>query len=121
MRALIYEANKCQIFREETTLESNVKPEFSFEYTSLAYDFLMDLGKILVNNELILLTDEQRSEVDAYIDTVQADEQEQLNLDSEMYLRSTDWYVVRKAETGVAIPMEILSKRAEAREAITSE
>lgn len=31
------------------------------------------------------------------------------------YLASTDWYVVRKAETGKEIPQEIVEKRAEAR------
>ena len=27
------------------------------------------------------------------------------------YLASTDWYVVRKAETGVDIPQDVLDKR----------
>ena len=31
------------------------------------------------------------------------------------YLESTDWYVTRKLETGVDIPVEISAKRAEAR------
>jgi len=31
------------------------------------------------------------------------------------YLSGTDWYVSRKAETGTAIPSEILTKRAQAR------
>lgn len=31
------------------------------------------------------------------------------------YLRSTDWYVTRLAETGKAIPEEVLASRAEAR------
>lgn len=31
------------------------------------------------------------------------------------YLRSTDWYVTRLAETGKAIPEEVLTGRAEAR------
>lgn len=31
------------------------------------------------------------------------------------YLIETDWYVVRFAETGVAIPEEVLAKRAAAR------
>ena len=31
------------------------------------------------------------------------------------YLGSTDWYVTRKLETGVEIPIEIFIKRAEAR------
>ena len=31
------------------------------------------------------------------------------------YLAETDWYVTRKAETGTAIPNDILTKRAQAR------
>jgi hypothetical protein len=32
------------------------------------------------------------------------------------YLNSTDWYVTRMTETGVAIPEDVLAKRAECRE-----
>ena len=31
------------------------------------------------------------------------------------YLSNTDWYIIRKVETGVEIPLDILTKRAEAR------
>ena len=34
------------------------------------------------------------------------------------YLKETDWYVVRKADTGVAIPAHVSSQRQRAREAI---
>lgn len=34
------------------------------------------------------------------------------------YLQSTDWYVVRKAETGVPVPDNVIIKRAEARQTI---
>jgi len=34
------------------------------------------------------------------------------------YLNSTDWYVVRKADTGEAVPSEITAKRTEARQTI---
>lgn len=36
-------------------------------------------------------------------------------LNAKQYLRDTDWYVTRHAETGEAIPAEITQKRAEAR------
>lgn len=44
--------------------------------------------------------------------------QEIINNDNLHYLSSTDWYVVRNAETGVAIPSDILTARANARAAI---
>lgn len=34
------------------------------------------------------------------------------------YLKNTDWYVTRFAETGTPIPQDILDKRAAAREAV---
>jgi hypothetical protein len=119
MRALLFETNKCQIFRGDTVLESNIKPDFSFEYNSLMFDFLIDMGKMIVENEIVQLTDAQKEEVNTYIDTVEADAEAQLNLDSREYLVNTDWYITRKAEIGTAIPMDILAKRAEARAAIT--
>jgi len=45
-------------------------------------------------------------------------EQRNVNIISKEYLSSTDWYVTRQAETGKAIPEDILNKRQEAREAI---
>ena len=40
------------------------------------------------------------------------------NQEARAYLNSTDWYVIRHQETGVAIPEEIAIKRQEAREQI---
>ena len=119
MRALIFEFNKCQIFRGDTVLESNIKPDFSFEYESLMFDFTIDMGKIILHNEIVMLTTEQREEVNNYIDAVEVNAEAQLNLDSRNYLVETDWYITRKAEIGTEIPMDILAKRAEARAAIT--
>lgn len=44
--------------------------------------------------------------------------QEQINFEARAYLNSTDWYVVRFAETGVAIPQDILDARQAARDNI---
>ena len=44
--------------------------------------------------------------------------QEVINNDSLAYLKSTDWYVVRYAETGVAVPSDVTTARAAARSAI---
>lgn len=42
----------------------------------------------------------------------------QINAENRAYLTSTDWYVTRFAETGVAIPDEIKAARQSARDAI---
>ena len=46
------------------------------------------------------------------------DPQIQINADALAYLASTDWYVVRFSETGVAIPDDIKTARQVARDAI---
>lgn len=44
-----------------------------------------------------------------------AEVQRRKNKEARAYLLSTDWYVVRRAETGEEVPQDILDKRAEAR------
>ena len=44
--------------------------------------------------------------------------QAELNATSQAYLASTDWYITRQAETGVAVPAYITTARADARLAI---
>lgn len=44
--------------------------------------------------------------------------QAQKNIEARAYLASTDWYVVRKAETGADIPADIVIARQKAREAL---
>ena len=42
-------------------------------------------------------------------------EEVKLKLDSMQYLKDTDWYTARKAETGKEIPEDVLALRAQAR------
>jgi hypothetical protein len=49
---------------------------------------------------------------------IQLEKQNKVNIQSREYLASTDWYVIRKSETGVEIPMEISMARADARASI---
>lgn len=44
--------------------------------------------------------------------------QEKINKESRAYLNSTDWYVVRFAESGVPIPDDIMAARKTARESV---
>ena len=45
-------------------------------------------------------------------------EQAKINSEALSYLASTDWYITRLSETGVAVPQEILDARQVAREKI---
>ena len=49
---------------------------------------------------------------------IAANAQAELNATNQAYLASTDWYASRKAETGEAIPDDVLALRAAARLAI---
>jgi len=40
------------------------------------------------------------------------------NAEARAYLASTDWYVIRKTETGVEIPADVLAARQAARESV---
>ena len=49
---------------------------------------------------------------------IAANAQSLVNSESLEYLKSTDWYTTRHAETGVAVPADVTTARAEARESI---
>jgi hypothetical protein len=49
------------------------------------------------------------------VPTISKVEQEKINREALAYLANTDWYVVRKTESGVEIPQDVSQARAEAR------
>jgi len=49
---------------------------------------------------------------------IAANTQAETNATSQAYLASTDWYITRHAETGVAVPADVTTARAAARAAI---
>jgi hypothetical protein len=49
---------------------------------------------------------------------IAANAQAETNATSQAYLDSTDWYITRHAESGVAVPADVTTARAAAREAI---
>ena len=61
--------------------------------------------KDVPNSEKIFLTPEQVAETQAIY----------LKRAAKQYLRDTDWYAIRKAETGKDIPTDIKTKIAQAR------
>lgn len=70
----------------------------------------------LIGDKVAMTADE----VEAHLNPPKTPEQIQseANAEARAYLASTDWYVIRMQETGVAIPQEVLDKRAEARDSI---
>lgn len=63
--------------------------------------------------------DADGNKVEYDLQAVQAESaQQKQNEESRSYLSSTDWYVIRQQETGVAIPQDILDARQAARSSI---
>jgi len=63
----------------------------------------------VISSEVV--ADAERKQVELY----DLELLEQAKSEARNYLTSTDWYITRFAETGVAIPKEVIDKRAEAR------
>lgn len=117
MNTLLYDFKTCHVNNGGQTLSANMKPVFSFEYQAL--EFNGTTGVLHNNGENSELTPPQVKEIEDFILTVVVDPAEQINLDSRQYLAETDWYIIRKTETGLAIPTQILIARADARASIT--
>ena len=106
MKYIINYTNKGKILgfvKGDTDLNIEVSNAIWFEAQSF--------NKIIIDGENISFDNvEWRTpeEMDAEILENQKQEAKQ-------YLSSTDWYVTRKMETGVEIPLDVLTKRAEAR------
>lgn len=62
------------------------------------------------------LTGKSQAQVDA--DKAEAERLAEIS-ELERYLKSTDWYATRLAETGKSIPDEVITKRREARKMIS--
>ena len=116
MNTLLYDYNVCHVRRGDQTFSAGLKPELSFDYEALMYDGVS--GQYRWDNADHELTPAQITEIESYIQFIQTDAPTQASVDALMYLAETDWYVVRKAETGKEIPQEVLDKRAAAREAV---
>ena len=80
-------------------------------YKELEADALKIQEDLIKNNPLGITT--------AMMELDIANREKELSNEQHLtYLQETDWYVVRKADTGVAIPTDVANKRQAAREAI---
>lgn len=70
------------------------------------------------NQRLVRKLRKLESVISSHATKVQQEEQERINKEARAYLASTDWYVIRNQETGVAVPQDILDARAAARTSI---
>jgi len=96
---------------------------------AIQFDTATSTGHVEYNdgtaNELITSITAYQSIIDAWQVVkdaqpvpVELTSQKVLNNESLGYLASTDWYITRHAETGVAVPADVTTARAAARAAI---
>jgi len=94
---------------------------------AIQFDSATSTGHVEYNdgtaNEAITSIAAYQSIIDAWqvvkdAQPVELTAQEILNNESLGYLASTDWYITRHAETAVAVPADVTTARAAAREAI---
>lgn len=101
-------------------LRSSERPPMSFDYEVLT--FTNSQKTRFWNNQSINLTEDEIAEVQAYINTIEADDNLSETMaqihQSKKILVATDWYVVRKMEIGTEIPENITLMRTKAREII---
>jgi len=89
-----------------TKFIETIKDDGTVEYVAENYDELMALAKEIETTRVkIELTQEQLAETMLYQQKHEARE----------YLKSTDWYAARLAETAAPIPEAVLEKRSAAR------
>ena len=104
-------------------LRSASRPPFSFDYEVLTYT--PNDKSIFWKLERHLLTEEQQAEVKRHIDTISIDTelttQMAQNHQARKILANTDWYVIRKMETGKEIPDDITDMRNKARSLVIHE
>lgn len=74
-------------------------------------------GKALLPEGSVEVTDEEAEQL-RLASLPFVDPQIEINAKARSYLDSTDWYVIRKQETGEAIPADVLQKRQAARDAV---
>jgi hypothetical protein len=98
-------------------LRSNDRPPMSFDYEVLT--FTPNDKSRFWNGVRHNLTEEQITEVQTYIDSIEADTALSETMaqihQSKKILSATDWYVIRFLETGKAVPEHITEMRTKAR------
>ena len=113
-RSSIYNAETDGKMSQESVTYTNKDGNTVYavaNYKELEAEALKISEEVTKNNPLGITT--AMLELDIANREKETSNQQHLN-----YLQQTDWYVVRKADTGVAIPTDVANKRQAAREAI---
>lgn len=113
-------SSNISIMKDGKHIIGRTRPVFSFSYDAI--QFSMNVRSYFQGQVEYQMTESQIAEVLQFLQTLDVSEERSRRYAENQrlldYLRSTDWYVIRKEETGVAIPQDILDERERARQAI---
>jgi len=90
-------------FEDGSTGQSSLTDGIRRQYTDIVQEYL-DAGGVVESQS----TDAELAK----------QEQERLNSEARAYLSETDWMLIRELDGGVAMPLDVKQKRAEARSRI---
>ena len=123
--AIAFQINEFQSILKQNNgavLRSNSRPAMSFDYEVLTYTET-DKSRFW-KGQRYDLTNEQIIEVETYIQSVEEDPSLTQSMteihQSKSILAATDWYVIRKLETGKEVPSHISEMRENARAIINA-
>ena len=85
-----------------------------YKYNSEVYAYELDGSQDHLIGDKVAMT---VAEIETHINPPKTAEQlqQEVNAKALAYLASTDWYVIRLQETGIAVPQDVLDARAKAR------
>ena len=87
-------------------------------YTDENMDFIKDSSFVPNEGDEFFTSEEITWQLSELVKFEQKNAIEAENIRLRQYLDETDWYVIRRSETDVPVPADVLQKRQEARDAI---
>lgn len=113
-------ASLVSIMKNDRHITGGMRPQFSFAYQAI--QFSASVRRYVNQGVDHEMTPEQQQEVLDFLATVEVNEEASAqyarNVHYIEYLKATDWYVTRFAETGAPIPEEVRIARQAARDGI---
>lgn len=103
-------------------VDSEGNPEYLPEIDDDGKPVLDENGQVVFSSEKKQILKRKlrvlQNPIPSHANAVSMEAQAKINQEARAYLDSTDWYIVRKAETGRAVPQEILDERESARQRV---
>jgi hypothetical protein len=108
---MLYNIQKQALQQRYINMKKIIKANGNITFVNEKYlDAILEEGDVIDENYVVDKTPPAPT-----AEEIQEDNQRAVRDAAKKYLADTDWYATRKAETGKAIPEDVLAKRAQAR------